>query len=84
MVYIVGNKTDLAARRETTREMGEDFARSLHMTYFETSDKDDKGINELFNDMNKQLIARNVPRRTPAIPSLPAVPLEAPEKTGCC
>ena len=48
---IVGNKTDLADKRQITEEEGEKLAQDLGLLFFETSAKDGTNISELFNKL---------------------------------
>ena len=55
-VVIIGNKCDLTESREVTEEEINDFIKDNNITYFETSAKDGKNIDECFNHMAKKLI----------------------------
>jgi len=48
---MVGNKIDLEDQRKISREEAQDLAKSYKMQYFETSAKENKGINELFETL---------------------------------
>ena len=45
---MVGNKIDLEDERKISREEAQNLAKSYKMQYFETSAKENNGINELF------------------------------------
>jgi len=45
---MVGTKIDLVDERRISREEAQNLAKSYKMQYFETSAKENKGINELF------------------------------------
>ena len=55
-VVIIGNKCDLTESREVTEEEINDFIKDNNITYFETSAKDGKNIDECFNHMAQKLI----------------------------
>jgi small GTP-binding protein len=55
-VVIIGNKCDLTESREVKEEEINDFIKDNNITYFETSAKDGKNIDECFNHMAQKLI----------------------------
>ena len=54
-VIIVGNKLDLEASREVSREEGEKFAKEHNYHFYETSAKENKNVQEAFFDIFEQL-----------------------------
>jgi GTPase SAR1 family protein len=48
VVFVVGNKTDLAARRQVTYDEAEEWARGQNCEFYETSALSGEGIKELF------------------------------------
>jgi GTPase SAR1 family protein len=52
---IACNKIDLSARRQVTKEQGQEFAKSVSASYFETSAKTKEGVEEMFNDIAHRL-----------------------------
>jgi Ras-related protein Rab-1A len=71
---LVGNKCDLVAQRAVTREMGEELARSLGLTYIETSARTVQNVPEVFESM-AETIAKNY-QSVHGIRSKPEVPLQ--------
>ncbi|XP_048454264.1 ras-related protein Rab-30 isoform X3 [Rhincodon typus] len=53
---LVGNKIDLAEKREVSRERAEEFSESQNMHYLETSAKESDNVEKLFLDLACQLI----------------------------
>lgn len=51
-VYIIGNKTDLNRKRIISFERAEEFSRLNGAKYFETSAKDNIGIDDFFKDLS--------------------------------
>jgi len=58
LIAVVGNKADLAEKREVEREDGEKFAKEINGIFAETSAKTSEGgIKELFDQIGDQLPA---------------------------
>ncbi|RZC39693.1 Ras, Miro, and/or Arf domain containing protein [Asbolus verrucosus] len=55
-LYVVGNKVDLAERREISRHDAEQYAESIGATYHECSAKQEKGVGLVFDDIARGLI----------------------------
>ena len=63
-IVIVGNKLDLCEsvdgdslqenQRQVSYEQGKTFATANHMSYFETSAKDGRGVQELMDNIMEQ------------------------------
>ena len=47
-MYLVGNKTDLADKRQVSAEEANNFAEHWDIPFFETSVYDDQGVSDLF------------------------------------
>ena len=56
VLFIAGNKSDLAEQRAVTEEEGENLATKLGATFFETSAKSGENVKTLFDDLAKKLI----------------------------
>ena len=53
---IVGNKSDLEENRQVKKEEGEKFANDKNLKFYETSAKDDKNINIVFETLSKEIV----------------------------
>ena len=53
---IAGNKLDLERQRVVSRQEASDYAESVGAQYFETSAKQNRGIDDLFTSMGKRLL----------------------------
>ena len=58
---LVGNKCDLEMDKELDKNIIKQFAEENKMQYVETSVKDNKNINELFESMGKMLYKKGLP-----------------------
>ena len=47
---LVGNKSDLADKRQVSIEEGQELAEKYGMKFYETSAKTGENVNEIFND----------------------------------
>ncbi|XP_066270320.1 uncharacterized protein [Branchiostoma lanceolatum] len=56
IMCVIGNKKDLASRREVTREKAEQYADSINALYYETSALTNDGIQEAFLQVSLSLI----------------------------
>ncbi|XP_023343355.1 GTP-binding protein Rheb isoform X2 [Eurytemora carolleeae] len=54
-VVVVGNKSDLQAEREVSREEGEGLAKDVNAVFLETSAKDNLCVNDLFQKIVVQI-----------------------------
>ena len=54
-IFLVGNKNDLASKREVTNEEGSNFAEKKQVLFFETSAKEGKGVGALFENILDKL-----------------------------
>ena len=65
---VVGNKTDLEAERQVTKEEGEEFAKSRKLRFIETSAKDGENISEPFEIIASELARQKYVRKRCHIP----------------
>ena len=56
VLFIAGNKSDLAEQRAVSEEDGEKLADELGASFFETSAKSGENVKTLFDDLAKKLI----------------------------
>lgn len=54
-IILVGNKIDLASRREVSREEAENYAMTNNMIYIETSAKKYEDINQIFDSLTQTI-----------------------------
>ena len=54
-IILIGTKSDLETERKISRENAEKFAKSINVSYYEISSKTNININEVFEDMVKQI-----------------------------
>jgi small GTP-binding protein len=66
-LFVVGNKLDLADRRQVSEDRGQEIANSISADYFETSAKTGSGIESLFTEVAK---AFNTPEQKPEVTSV--------------
>lgn len=57
ITVLVGNKIDLAERREVSQQRAEEFAGTQNMYYLETSAKESDNVEKLFLDLACRLIS---------------------------
>jgi small GTP-binding protein len=53
---IIANKIDMTNHRVVSQEEGQRLADSFGLSYFETSAKDDRGVNDVFEFMTQQIL----------------------------
>ena len=56
VIVLAANKSDFEEKRQVSQEEGEKLAQDLNLTFFECSAKDNKNINETFDDLVAKLI----------------------------
>ena len=59
VLFIAGNKSDLAEQRQVTEDEGEKLAEELGAAFFETSAKSGENVKTLFDDLAKKLIGND-------------------------
>ena len=57
-MYLVGNKADMADRREVDRETAEKYAEGRGMVYFECSAKEDDNVADIFLDFARRMMKK--------------------------
>jgi Ras-related protein Rab-5C len=84
-LFLVGTKEDLSAQREVPREVGEEKARAIGATFFETSAVTGKNLHDLFNEVARQIL-RRAAEPEPEPVSCVTIPTGAQQATGsrCC
>jgi len=67
VMVVVGNKIDLADKREVTREFAQEHFASMDppLEYFETSAKTGEGVNKLFESIIRMYIKMKSPQPNP-------------------
>ena len=85
IMVLVGNKTDLAEKRQVALEEGEAKAKELGVMFIETSAKTSVNVGELFNEIAKRLpkpkqVAKELGSGNVVISREPA----QKKKPGCC
>ena len=55
IIYLVGNKIDLIDKRIITNEDGKKLSEEIKIKYYETSAKDSIGVNEVFENLVKDM-----------------------------
>jgi len=58
VIALAGNKIDLESNREVSRQMAEEYAKTIGATVYETSAKDNQGVEELFGDIAKSIVSK--------------------------
>jgi small GTP-binding protein len=93
IMVIACTKCDLEFERVVSRSRAEEFAQRVNATLFETSAKDNSGVNELFRCISEQVIkSKGFVTRVDSIASglrpvghvLDAGPLPNKYRKGCC
>jgi Ras-related protein Rab-1A len=81
MIYVVGNKKDLYMKRTVSYDVAKKFTDDNNLKYFETSCYDRKSIDDLFQNLTKDMI-ENVHEKTDESTT---VLLHKPKyNIGCC
>ncbi|CAG0890099.1 unnamed protein product [Darwinula stevensoni] len=90
-VCIAGNKADLERDRVVSREEASRYAESVGAKHYDTSAKQNHGIEEMFLDLSQRMVEvaeQNEQGQAQLRPSGSTVQViddsEKPEKTGCC
>ena len=87
IIMLVGNKTDLADKRQVSMEDGEKKAKELNVMFIETSAKAGYNVKQLFRRIAQSLpLADNPPDQSPGdIIEVPIKPSDAaPDEKGGC
>ena len=86
----MGTKIDLVDERKISQEEAQNLAKSYKMQYFETSAKENKGINELFETLLNRIYKIRTLGRQDSFKLKAASTMDNPEETvqrkkaGCC
>ncbi|KYQ90319.1 Rab GTPase [Tieghemostelium lacteum] len=89
VTILIGNKNDIVGRRVVTFEEGESFARDNNITFLETSAKDNRGVENVFQIASKQVITLvnqgklQVVNKKPQTITLQKQPEKKPDKPCC-
>jgi small GTP-binding protein len=91
-IFVVGNKIDLANKREVTSDQGVDYANSIGCSHFEVSAKTGEGLEFLFRCVAEALVKgvgpdhpAPIPRRSKhALNVLDAEDKQSDDKKDCC
>jgi Ras-related protein Rab-1A len=85
---LVGNKSDLTAKRQVTYEQAKEFADSMNMDFLETSAKQSANVDRAFLTIAQQIKARmaNVGPSVNTVQNSVPVQLNGQQvgSTGCC
>lgn len=81
--YLVGNKSDLELKRRISKEVGEQLASDNNMIFSETSAKSNIGIDEIFNNLTRQMILM-LPTIVEDKPIVHIKPERIDKKDKCC
>jgi Ras-related protein Rab-2A len=100
VIMLIGNKSDLEARRDVKREEGEAFAREHGLIFMETSAKTAANVEEAFIntareiydkiqegvfDINNEANGIKIgPQHSPANPNMPSGNQGGGSSGGCC
>jgi len=100
VIMLIGNKSDLEARRDVRKEEGEAFAREHGLIFMETSAKTAGNVEEAFIntarevydkiqegvfDINNEANGIKIgPQHSPANPNMPAGNAGGSGSGGCC
>jgi Ras-related protein Rab-8A len=82
VIVLAANKCDFEQKRQVSKEEGEKLAQELNLTFFECSAKDNKNINETFDDLVSKLVI-NFPKVGGAGEKLKQKKAGG-EKNSCC
>ena len=93
-VMLIGNKCDLEDQREISKEQGEEKARSMNASFFETSALSKVNIDDIFNEIVNNIFQRTKGQKNDDDDDIEIInenekainltPQPTPEKKGCC
>ena len=83
-LVIAGNKIDLEKKRQVDQKAAAGFAKSVGASHYHTSAKQNKGLDDAFNDLARQILKQNASKKGKkgGLTFVDAPP-EA-KKGGCC
>ena len=62
LIVLIGNKCDLNEKRQVTTEEGENLAKKYKISFYETSAKTGKNVQEAFTEFLKNLSVKEIPK----------------------
>lgn len=84
--FMIGNKTDLATKREVTNEEAKQFAEKMDITHFETSAKTSNNFQDILNaickEIGKSVCKEPVPQTVKPAPIV--LPATSVKENSCC
>jgi Ras-related protein Rab-21 len=83
IIAVVGNQIDRNYRKIEKNE-GIEYAQSIGGLYFETSAKDNQGIEEMFIDIAKKLVILNTMKNSSSQPKFIEINHEKQQENNCC
>ena len=93
-LILVGNKCDLENERKVSKEQGEEKARSMNASFFETSALSKVNIDDIFNEIVNNIYQRTKGQKNDDDDDIEIInenekainltPQPTPEKKGCC
>ena len=93
-IILVGNKCDLESERKVSKEQGEEKARSMNASFFETSALSKVNIDDIFNEIVNNIFQRTKGQKNDDDDDIEIInenekainltPQPTPEKKGCC
>jgi len=72
VLAVVGNKCDMGNARAVPKEKAMAFAKSINAMFYETSAKDNDGLDALFLEVSRKLVERRIFMRNMPVPGLPS------------
>eukprot|EP01132_Coremiostelium_polycephalum_P004191 gene4191-5246_t len=83
IIVVCGNKIDKPDERRVKREIAKSFADEIKAVYFETSAKENLGIEMMFLEIAKKLLLKNIPHNLITSSSCTSSSVR-PESNSCC
>ena len=93
-IILVGNKCDLENERKVSKEQGEEKAKTMNASFFETSALSKVNIDDIFNEIVNNIFQRNKGQKNDDDDDIEIInenekainltPQQTPEKKGCC
>ena len=93
-IILVGNKCDLENERKVSKEQGEEKAKTMNASFFETSALSKVNIDDIFNEIVNNIFQRTKGQKNDDDDDIEIInenekainltPQQTPEKKGCC
>ena len=93
-IILVGNKCDLENERKVSKEQGEEKAKTMNASFFETSALSKVNIDDIFNEIVNNIFQRTKGQKNDDDDDIEIInenekainltPQPTPEKKGCC